>query len=172
MLTFLFWNINQKPLPETVLQMVEEYQVDVLLLAESRLKPEDLSPLQYCAKRVKIDVAMPRERVQIFTQQDSKYITEVEEGPRHTIRMVRLPDRDEIILVGVHLGDKQNNNRESQYMEIPEIIKEIRGRETIEQHRRTVVLGDFNMNPYETGMVSARGFHATMTRQKAMSNEQ
>jgi hypothetical protein len=30
-----------------------------------------------------------------------------------------------------------------------------------------VVIGDFNMNPFDRGMVNANGFHAVMSRQIA-----
>lgn len=30
-------------------------------------------------------------------------------------------------------------------------------------HKRTVIVGDFNMNPFEIPMIKANGFHATMS---------
>ncbi len=35
MLTFLFWNVNKKPLQNLIAALVEEHRVDVLILAES-----------------------------------------------------------------------------------------------------------------------------------------
>jgi hypothetical protein len=34
-------------------------------------------------------------------------------------------------------------------------------------HRRTVLVGDFNMNPFEAGLVGAAGLHSVMSRQVA-----
>lgn len=34
-------------------------------------------------------------------------------------------------------------------------------------HKRTVLVGDLNMNPFETGLVTANGFNATMSRKIA-----
>jgi hypothetical protein len=34
-------------------------------------------------------------------------------------------------------------------------------------HRRTILVGDFNMNPFETGFVSANGLNSVMSRQVA-----
>jgi hypothetical protein len=42
-LTFLFWNINRKPLGHLIAELVEEHQVDILLLAECSIPPGSVS---------------------------------------------------------------------------------------------------------------------------------
>src|SRR5688572_32875155 len=42
MTTFLFWNLNRRPLLPLIRALVEEHGVDVLVLAESQLLPEVL----------------------------------------------------------------------------------------------------------------------------------
>jgi hypothetical protein len=49
------------------------------------------------------------------------------------------------------------------------IAADIAGVERLLRHRRTVVVGDFNMNPFEQGMVEARALHALMTRPLAQT---
>ncbi len=44
---------------------------------------------------------------------------------------------------------------------VAQLIKEA---EAKVKHDRTLVIGDFNLNPFEPGMVSADGFHAVMDR--------
>jgi hypothetical protein len=37
MATFLFWNLNRKPLQNALVHLCQEYRVDVLVLAESEI---------------------------------------------------------------------------------------------------------------------------------------
>ncbi len=38
-------------------------------------------------------------------------------------------------------------------------------------HRRTILVGDLNMNPFDAGVVGAQALHAVMTRQLARREE-
>ena len=53
---------------------------------------------------------------------------------------------------------------EEQVFECLRVVQLVEEAETRVGHDRTVIIGDFNMNPFETGMVSADGFHAVMDR--------
>ena len=39
MKTFLFWNVNRKPLNELIVTLAAEHSVDILILAELREHP-------------------------------------------------------------------------------------------------------------------------------------
>ena len=39
------------------------------------------------------------------------------------------------------------------------------------QHRRSLICGDFNMNPWDAGMIAANGLHAVMTRSIAEGSD-
>ena len=41
MATFLFWNLNKKPLKEEIIQLCHYHEVDILILAESDLPESD-----------------------------------------------------------------------------------------------------------------------------------
>ena len=51
-----------------------------------------------------------------------------------------------------------------QAAEVCELAHQIRTLETRRGHARTILLGDFNMNPFDPGVVQAAGFHAAMTK--------
>ena len=45
----------------------------------------------------------------------------------------------------------------------------IRTLEDDKEHRRTIAVGDFNMNPFEPGLIAAKGFHGLMTKRLALT---
>jgi hypothetical protein len=75
-----------------------------------------------------------------------------------------LPARAEIILALVHLPSKLHWDDDSQSAECGELGREISEAEDQAGHIRTVLVGDFNMNPFERGMVETTGLHGTMSR--------
>lgn len=48
-----------------------------------------------------------------------------------------------------------------------ELARVIETEEQVSGHRRTILVGDFNMNPFETGLVSSVGLNAVMSRRVA-----
>lgn len=165
MTTFLFWNINQKPLENIIKALVDEHQVDVLILAECNISPAVMlqalnpePPVQFhftdslCNKIV------------IYTRCAQNAFKLVEETSRLTIRQLRITSKLDILLAATHLPSKQDWSDESQILLCAELIRLIEESEERVGHKRTVLVGDFNMNPFEAGVVAASGLHAVMTK--------
>lgn len=55
-----------------------------------------------------------------------------------------------------------------QAVECEELRHKIEDNEARLRHARTVVLGDFNLNPWEQGMISTGGLHAVAQREVAL----
>jgi len=164
-LSFLFWNIGRKPLAESVAQLARERDVDVLVLAESRIEPIELlvkinanHERKFCLPhrlnpRLDILVRLPPSSLQIVTDTEGV-----------SIRHVTPPIGQSVLLVAVHLTSKlYMSDDELGYLatRLPASIEEA---EVRVGHDRTIVIGDFNMNPYEQGLAGSEGLHAVMTR--------
>jgi hypothetical protein len=78
-----------------------------------------------------------------------------------------LPDRVPVVLAAVHLPSKLHWLDESQSYECVEVAKAIDQVETAAGHRRTILVGDFKMNPFEAGLVSSVGLNSVMSRRIA-----
>jgi endonuclease/exonuclease/phosphatase family metal-dependent hydrolase len=70
-----------------------------------------------------------------------------------SIRKITHPIGIEILLVAVHIQSKLHADEREQAFISTRIANEINKREQEQMHTRTIVIGDFNMNPFETGLV-------------------
>src|SRR5206468_2885631 len=86
------------------------------------------------------------------------------ETDRLTVRKLDPPGVADFLLGAVHFPSKYAWSEDSQALECTRLAEDIRKVEEEVGHQRTIVVGDFNMNPFETGVVSATGLHAVMTR--------
>lgn len=148
-------------------QAVHENDVDVLILAECANVPAEIltglnqqTTLFHYASGI-------CESIRIFTSFSQKFIRPVHEGARFTMRRIQLPLRAEVLLVAAHMPSKLRWRDSSQEHEVISLADDIRAAEKRVKHRRTVLVGDFNMQPFENGMTSAKGLHGVMSRQIA-----
>ena len=88
----------------------------------------------------------------------------VYDTPRMTVRHFVLPGRDSILLAGVHLPSKLYTSDADQALLCVDLCRDLAFQEDKLGHARTVLVGDFNMNPFEHGVASSRGLNAVMTR--------
>jgi hypothetical protein len=164
----LFWNINGKPLADLVADLAQAHGVDVVILAESKITVADLllalnrkptAGFHFCAGL--------SSAITIFSGFSSAFLKPVFESDRVSIRRLTLPARSELLLATVHFPSKLYWSSESQAQECTELARRIATEEDKLGHRRTVLVGDFNMDPFEAGMIGAVGLHAVMSRRIA-----
>ena len=106
-------------------------------------------------------------KIAVATAFPERYIMPAFETDRITIRRLKLPCMEEILIGALHLPSKLHWDENSQAAECMRVAQLVRSAEEKEGHRRTVLVGDFNMNPFEPGMVCAYGLHGVMTRSLA-----
>ena len=74
-----------------------------------------------------------------------------------------MPAREEVLIAAAHLPSKFYFSESSQEFECVSFARQIDMQEQTAGHRRTIVVGDLNVNPFEKGVVGAEGFHAVMS---------
>lgn len=167
MTTFLFWNLNRKPLQGLVVNLALEYRVDVLMLVESEgISPHSLLEELNSHHEVKFYNApnIIRGRVAILTNLSQDAIKPLQDEDRLSIREVNIGELGSFLLAVVHLPSKLFWSDASQALGAVRIADAIRGVEAQIGHSRTVLVGDLNMNPFEDGIVSAFGLHGIPVR--------
>lgn len=170
MANFLFWNLYKKDLAERIARLVGHHQVDVLMLAESDSTVRNLQGtltaaglhgfqvMNRIAGKVTVCSRIPSPQ---FVAKD------VDLSRRVSTFEVTLDGMKPFLLATLHLPDPHNFHESDRSDLAPRWAKHIRTIETSEKHSRTVLVGDFNMDPFERGMISSESLHAVMTRETA-----
>jgi hypothetical protein len=159
-----------------VVELVRQESIDILLLAEAHTSADDLVRLlNHGTTTVLATFTAPFVRcnaismVMRFLADFAKPIHE--SLGRFTIQELRLPARPPFLLVAAHMPSKRNARVEAQTFEAERLASDIEQAESKVGHRRTVLVGDFNMNPFEPGMAMAGALHGVMTRSIAERGE-
>lgn len=167
---FLFWNLNKKPLADIIARLAAAHDVDVLMFAECDMNATTLLTTLNADGAANYHYAPCREctKIHIYARFSDQFLPIVLETDRLTIRKMVLPNSPEILLAVVHVISKLQYSRESQYEEAGELSRTIREAEDFVGHRRTVLCGDLNMNPFEYGVIGAGALNAAMTKDIAL----
>ena len=151
----LFWNTYKNENINTILsELIIENNASVIVLAEYTAKMDELINIlsshgitmkQYntCCERIKLLGSLT-------------YVESRRDGSHYTIQTIN--NRD--LLCCVHLNSKLHTGNES-YREIliASIIHDIQEVEKEIGTENSIIVGDFNMNPYEPSCIDARYFH-------------
>jgi len=168
MIKFLFWNVGGNHRKAQIAQLVLSYEVDVLLLAEMVDEPSDLlRSLNTSSAAYSYAPGIGNTKIHIFGKLDQRFIAPIRETNRLTVRRLNPPGDLDILLAAVHFPSKLRWTEDSQVLECARLANEIQAAENSAGHQRTVLVGDLNMNPFETGVVSAGGMHAVMDQRTA-----
>jgi hypothetical protein len=165
MATILFWNINKKSLVQDIVYLCHHHDVDVLILAESRIPDVKLLPFLNAPGSNGLYLSLFNNlspRLSFFFRYPHQSIRRVADGGGVSIRHLSLPIGDSLLLVGLHLPSKLHLDEREQMLHSTRISRTIQEAEKNVGHSRTLVIGDFNMNPFEPGLVASDGFHAVM----------
>lgn len=171
MLKTLFWNIRRRPLLNLVGELVREHSVDVVVLAECHESPESVRETiqSTCGRRFFLPDARPS-RLVLVSGLGLQQFHEVDLDLTGTMSIRRTVfDGMEFLWGFVHLSSKLHMENEDQTALAREVSSRLHLIEKRRGHMRTVLCGDFNMNPFERGLVEAGAFHAMMTQDSVQS---
>jgi hypothetical protein len=172
MFTILFWNFpcgDDRSQPEALAamaRMTRYHGVDVLVLAETRARPDDVLGVLNTggvAYELAEDPPAPHPRIRFYTRFPSSDLAPFRADDRLDVRRLRWEDKAEVLLAAIHFYDRRNYTPEEQAALAPGVYRTLREAEIDAGHSRTVLFGDFNMNPFEAGMISFKGGFAAMS---------
>ncbi len=147
------------------------HSIDFLILAEAAIHDDELvSALNdgYSSDPQYHHLYTHTHYIKIYTT----YLGSIEEiqldseqhpfGGRYTAFSLTFPLAKEVILICLHLPSKLYADKHSQFGNATYLAQQIKALEEEAEHKKTLVIGDFNMDPFEEGMIAANAFHAIM----------
>ena len=170
--TFLFWNIHKKMILDTVVQLAHNEAVDVLILAESIISTAEmvaaLSSSQ--ARHYYYAGAGVSDHIQVYTRFPTRLCRPIWDEGGLSAYGLSPPVGQDIVFIAAHLSSKLHQTDDEQALACSRLREFIDRVEQEQGHHRTVLIGDLNMDPFESGLTGSEGLHAIMDRQIAGRN--
>jgi len=170
MLSVLFWNVRGHNLSSPVAGMAALRNVDLVVLAERKKNHSYTGDLAAATGKPFVVFKIPGcLYLHVLSSVPKPQLDIVEADKRYAILRVDRPPKPDILLALTHLPPKGPgaNSLDNQRSVAEDLHQRIQFQEGFFGHSRTVVVGDLNMDPFETGMTSSKGFHAVMAREVA-----
>lgn len=160
-MNLLFWNTGRKAVDEAVVALVAETGADLVGLAE--YSGDVLGLLRAMRMKGLPHLLVPSiacKRLTLFTSLPLKAMHPRRDGDRYTIQEIRQPGFAPILFAFVHLPSKLHLSDDDQHLRAELVRQDVEETEAQCGHRNTVIIGDFNMNPFDKGMVSVSAFNS------------
>ncbi|NOU77451.1 hypothetical protein GC101_01005 [Paenibacillus sp. LMG 31459] len=167
-ITMFFWNIGKKDLTDSLNTLLNESPMDILIFSEANISIREslnktLLPLGY-KSRTPLKGAV---RVSIFDRLPNVIYCRVDQY--QTFIIYELLGM-KVLVVGIHLLSPISAPIDDRYVDATKQNENIERIEAEWGIDKTIVIGDFNMNPFDKGMVSEKAFKATHCKQTVLSN--
>lgn len=168
-MNFLYWNIHKRAnFFDAIVELVCENEIDILMLAEfpeQKLEPILEVQLQARNSNYHLVPQFQSNKVVMFSCLENETITDIYDSSRLTIKRLYSSVLDEPINLAIcHFYDAHNTTAGNQSEYAQDIREQIEKIEKEKSCTKTILCGDMNMNPFDEGVVKARGFNAVMDR--------
>ena len=173
-----FWNINNNTdLADLLIDFVKEYGVDILFLAESDYNPKSKRKttvndivLDFIIKSKSKNLERNFEvvnsngsRIKVLSSYSSSFFDSKHKftsGTRWSAYYLQIPSVINLNLFPVHFHAKNNWSDNSQALECVNFSRDINKVEETTGCENSILIGDFNMNPFELGLIGSNALNA------------
>lgn len=165
----MFWNLKRNAIEDYVVDCIAENNVDIAIFSE-------FSGIDFD----KIEVGLGRMYTRILgTGADAKVtvlskttisVSCMQQEKRYNIYRIKTALKD-YFLVGIHLEDRRNYEVDDRIDTIKRLISDIEKTEGLFMCNNTIIIGDFNANPYDKELLSCYAFNAVLFKKIIDKNE-
>lgn len=165
----VFWNINKNNLKIELEALSNGINPDIIFLAETNMSVASiLTALNNSSVSYFYNIDPICKKIKMFSKFHDKFVTPITSNLRYTVRKIEVPAYPEFNLMCLHYQSKVNWDFADQAAHSTELNSVIKDFESKTNSSLTLVIGDFNMNPFDFGMVQTTGLHAVMSKVVAL----
>lgn len=163
-MNYLFWNTGKSNIDNVLKKIIHSMSCDVVGLAEFDGDVKKILELINENSEEYVVVETGCQRINIIARKELKKVKHLQEDSYYTIKQIRHDKLGFLLIVFLHFPS-QRNMEEEDYLEELRLLKaDIEQAEKVCRHNKTVIVGDFNINPFDRPMVSATGFYSVNSR--------
>lgn len=160
MLNVLFWNLHRNALEDLIETCVVENDIDVAIFSE--FDGVDIDKIEeHLGKMYKHIFEIQNNKKVTLIAKNTLYVSIVQPGERFNIYSVKTGVKD-YLLVAIHLEDRRNYKTADRVETIRHLVADIKKTEELLKCTNTIVIGDFNANPYDEELLSKYSFNAVL----------
>lgn len=166
MTVIMFWNVKRGSAVPYLQAACLENNVDILILAEDEgPKGYTEKTLNSLSKNIYEDLSSVGSGIKFFLRNNSGALKPISDlNNRVSIRSYTSNTGFEIIIASAHVPSKLHASDDDQYFFARTIRSGIEQAENKLGHQKSIIIGDFNMNPFEKGMTAFDGLHGVMDK--------
>ncbi|HEP9528334.1 TPA: endonuclease/exonuclease/phosphatase family protein [Pseudomonas aeruginosa] len=160
-MNFLFWNTKNKDKSQEIAELFLESGCEIAAFAE--YNSDDRAILAKLLKKHCPSYFLPNigcTGIKILTKRRLSDFSIKFETERITVRELKSPGLLSTLICVVHLPSKLYMSEDDQNSEARYLKQDIEMCETEAGHDNTLIFGDFNMNPFDSGMYFADALHS------------
>lgn len=167
MTRIVFWNVKRKDLTGFVCSIAASTNADIVILAENGVSSKET--LLALRTNVSQDFYFPEvisksdQRFHCFCRNPQLDLSETHKADRTSVRKLQI-GHNYILLVLVHGIDIRNYDSEARQEFAHLLASDLKFFQDEKKTNKLILLGDFNMNPFDRGMNMASGLNAMMTK--------
>jgi exonuclease III len=161
----VFWNVNRKDLTVQIRELMTATGADVLVLNECCVPISDtLAVLKSGVdQHFYVPYSISEKRFHCFCKTAELDLSELHNGFRSSFRKLNYGTSSAVLGL-VHGVDMRNYDPPARQAAAQVLSEDIRFVNTQHRQKQLILIGDFNMNPYDPGMNLATGLNAMMTK--------
>jgi len=160
LLNILFWNLRRNAIEDYIVECIAENDIDIAIFSE--FEKIDFSSIENELGKMykRISGVQADKKVSMIARQNIS-VTVHQQQNRYTLYSIKTGIKD-YILAAVHLEDRRNYAFADRKASIQRLVGDVESTEDLLNCSNTIVIGDFNANPYDEELTSIYTFNAVL----------